>query len=160
MEDEKLEDEKLEDEKLEDEKLEDEELEDEELEVLAYVGDIEVLASRFGIDWLDPVLTMRFNEKELRLNTDAGEFDNDFGEFVISTDRFTDTELAMVKEVLDEIADEASIMEFNNFGFTKFALNQKYLEELEDKELEELEDEKLEDEKLEELEELEDEELE
>ena len=99
-------------------------------EVLANVGDVEVLASRFGIDWLDPVLTMRFNEKELRLNTDAGEFDNDFGEFVIDTDSFTDTELAMVKDVLDEIADEASIMEFNDFGFTKFALNQEYLEEL------------------------------
>lgn len=100
-------------------------------EVLANVGDVEVLASRFGFDWLDPVLTMRLNEKELQLNTDAGEFDNDFGEFVISTDIFTDTELAMVKDVLDEIADEASIVEFKEVGFTKFSLNQEYLEELE-----------------------------
>ena len=99
-------------------------------EVLANIGDVEVLASRFGIDWLDPVLTMRFNEKELRLNTDAGEFDNDFGEFVIDTDSFTDTELAMIKDVLDEIADEASVVEFKDFGFTKFALNLEYLEEL------------------------------
>ena len=73
---------------------------------------------------------MRFNEKELQLTTDAGEFDNDFGEFVINTDSFTDTELAVVKDVLAEIADEASIIEFKDFGFTKFALNQKYLEEL------------------------------
>ena len=99
-------------------------------EVLANVGNVEVLASRFGFDWLDPVLTMRFNEKELQLNTDAGEFDNDFGEFVIDTDSFTDTELAMIKDVLDEIADEASVVEFKDFGFTKFALNLKYLEEL------------------------------
>ena len=99
-------------------------------EVLANVGDVEVLASRFGIDWLGPVLTMRINEKELQLTTDAGEFDNDFGEFVIDTDSFTDTELAMVKDVLDEVADEASIMEFNDFGFTTFALNLEYLEEL------------------------------
>ena len=99
-------------------------------EVLANVGDVEVLASRFGFDWLDPVLTMRFNEKELQLNTDAGEFDNDFGEFVIDTDSFTDTELAMIKDVLDEIADEASVVEFKDFGFTKFALNLEYLEEL------------------------------
>lgn len=99
-------------------------------EVLANVGNVEVLASRFGFDWLDPVLTMRFNEKELQLNTDAGEFDNDFGEFVIDTDSFTDTELAMIKDVLDEIADEASVVEFKDFGFTKFALNLEYLEEL------------------------------
>ena len=99
-------------------------------EVLANVGDVEVLASRFGIDWLGPVLTMRINKKELQLTTDAGEFDNDFGEFVIDTDSFTDTELAMVKDVLDEVADEASIMEFNDFGFTTFALNLEYLEEL------------------------------
>ena len=99
-------------------------------EVLANVGNVEVLASRFGFDWLDPVLTMRFNEKELRLNTDAGEFDNDFGEFVIDTDSFTDTELAMIKDVLDEIADEASVVEFKEVGFTKFALNLEYLEEL------------------------------
>ena len=109
-------------------------------EVLANVGDVEVLVSRFGFDWLDPVsigfdwlspvLTMKINEKELQLTTDAGEFNNDFGEFIINTDSFTDTELAMVKDVLDEIADEASIMEFNDFGFTKFALNQEYLEEL------------------------------
>lgn len=99
-------------------------------EVLANVGDVEVLASRFGFDWLDPVLTMRINEKELQLTTDAGEFNNDFGEFVINTDSFTDTELAMVKDVLDEIADEASVIEFNDVGFTKFALNQEYLEEL------------------------------
>ena len=99
-------------------------------EVLASVGDVEVLASRFGIDWLSPVLTMRINEKELQLTTDAGEFDNDFGEFVIDTDSFTDTELAMVKDVLDEIADEASVIEFKDVGFTKFALNKEYLEEL------------------------------
>lgn len=99
-------------------------------EVLANVGDVEVLASRFGFDWLDPVLTMRFNEKELQLTTDAGEFNNDFGEFIINTDSFTDTELAMVKDVLDEIADEASIVEFKEVGLTKFALNLEYLEEL------------------------------
>lgn len=98
--------------------------------VMANVGDVEVLASRFGFDWLGPVLTMRLNEKELQLTTDAGEFDNDFGEFVINTDSFTDTELAVIKDVLDEISDESSVIEFKDFGFTKFALNQKYLEEL------------------------------
>lgn len=99
-------------------------------EVLANVGDVEVLASRLGFDRLDPVLTMKFNEKELQLTTDAGEFNNDFGEFVINTDSFTDTELAMIKDVLDKIADEASIIEFNDVGLTKFTLNQKHLEEL------------------------------
>lgn len=100
-------------------------------ELLTNVGNTEVLVGRLGITWLNPELNMIIDGKEIAMTTDAGEFSNDFGEFVVDKESFTDLELDHLTEVLNEIAEEDSLVHFENFGFTKFTLKKDYLDKLE-----------------------------
>lgn len=99
---------------------------------LADTGSVSVFASRFGFDWLNPELTIEYGNKGIKLSTDAGEFENEFGEFVVDKENFTEDELSIVERVIETIADETSITEFKGTSFVKFTLRQTYMDKLGD----------------------------
>ena len=100
-----------------------------EKEILTTVGNVKVLIGQLKQTWLSPSMILEKDGKQVLVTVEPGEFEFDFGEFLVSVDRLEPQELRMLDDVLEVIAYR--VIDLKYAGLKKFNLKQEYLAELE-----------------------------
>jgi len=81
--------------------------------------------------WMDYELYVEDEKgKPFEFTMDSGEYENNFGEFIVSKDKIPNSLEEKVNLVINEIAKESSFKDIPNSSWIKFEMKEKYLDRI------------------------------